>query len=126
MKELIDVLVKQVGLDQAQSKGVLGMVLKVMSDKLGDETFDKVREILPGADAAIAAAPKTGGGLGGMLGGIAGSLGGSKGKVLMQLADGLGKLNIPASKGDEIVRALMEGVKTSYPSLLPLIQKVLG
>ena len=126
MNELMDVLMKQVGLDTVQAKGVLGMILKVMSDKLGDGTFDQVRQILPGADAAIAAAPRVGGGLGGMLGGIAGSFGGEKAMVLLQLTDGLRKLNIPTSKGEDIVLALKEGVNKHHADLLPLIQKVLG
>ncbi len=99
--ELIQLLVKQLGISDQQAQGGLGLILNQVKDKVGTGELDKIKNLIPGADELMKSAPSAGGGLGGMLGGIAGALGGDKLKALGDLGgvlDGFKKLGIDGDK----------------------------
>ena len=121
MNELIDILVKQLGLGDAQAKGVLGLLFKVLKKKVATADFDSIRDVLPDVEDLISAAPKAGG-LGGMLGGLAG------GKVadLAELTSGLKALDLNFDQG----RAIVDQLRTFFLAkgkgdLVALVEKLL-
>lgn len=84
MKELIEQLVKQVGIQEGQAQGGAGLLFKLAQSKLGSD-FDKVQQAVPGVQDLIKAAPEPGG-AGKLLGGLAGALSGGKAGGLADLA----------------------------------------
>jgi hypothetical protein len=125
--ELIELLTKNLDVQEGQAKGGAGLLLKMAQEKLGDEDFSKVAEHIPGIDSMIKEAPG-GGGIGGVLGGVASALGGGRGSSLgnlASLAGGFSELGLDAgmigqfipvilsfvqSKGGEEVGELLSGV----------------
>ncbi len=83
MNELIAQVVQQLGVQEGQAKGGVGLLLKMAQAKLGGD-FGKVAQALPGAQDLIAAAPEAGG-AGKLMGGLAGMLGGGKAGGLADL-----------------------------------------
>lgn len=88
MKELIDILTSQLGVNEEQAKGGAGILFELAKDKLGGADFSKISDAVGGVDEALAAVPKDGGGIGGLLGGLASKMG----------ADGLGDVAELAGK----------------------------
>jgi hypothetical protein len=122
--ELIDLLTKNLGINEKQATGGAGLLFKQAKDKLGSSDFSKVSAAVPGLDSLMSAAPKTGGGLFGSLGKLFGS-GGDKAGLgsLASLAGGFSKLGLNSgmiskfvpiilsfvqSKGGDSVKALLE------------------
>jgi hypothetical protein len=112
--ELIDLLVKNLGVTEAQAQGGTGLLFKQAKDKLPGADFSKVSAAVPGIDTLIGAAPATGGdgalgGLGKLFGG-GGSTGGLGG--LAGLAGGFSKLGLNADmigKFLPIILSFVEG-----------------
>ena len=78
MKELIDMLTKNLGVSATQAEGGAAVLFKAAKDKLGAEEFDKLLGGVPGLGDLMKKAPAAGGGgLGGLLGGLAGAMGGN-------------------------------------------------
>lgn len=129
MNELIQQLVKQLGVKEEQAKGGAGLLFKVAQEKLGAADFGKVASSLGGVQDLIKAAPEAGG-AGKLLGGLASALGGGGAgqaagglAALSQLAGGFSKLNLDKdmigkfvpvilsfvqSKGGDAVKALLQ------------------
>lgn len=124
--ELLNMLTEQLGVDENQAKGGLGLLMGMAKEKLGAGDFAQVSEALPGVDGLIDAAPQPSG-LTGALGGLASSFGGGAGQLgqLAGLASGfkglgldsgmIGKfvpvvLSYVESKGGAGVKSLLEGV----------------
>src|SRR5262245_25540967 len=96
MKELIDLLTKNVGVSAPQAEGGAAVLLKAAKDKLGGGEFDKLLGGVPGLGALLQKAPASGGGgLGGMLGGLAGAMGGNA-ALITTILGGFGKLGLTA------------------------------
>jgi len=93
--ELIQELVKNLGVSEGAAKGGAGLIFKLAQDRLPAGDFGKVAGAVPGVSDLIRGAPETGGMLGG-LGKMASGLGGDIGKLgnLASLAGGFSKLGM--------------------------------
>lgn len=114
MNELIAKLTAELGIDESQAKGGLGLLLKMAKEKLGGADFEKIKEAVPEAEALADAAPDTeegGGGLMGLVGSIAGSLGGEKLEGAASLAGGFDKLGLDLSMVSKFIPQVMEFIK---------------
>lgn len=138
--DLINQLTQQLGINQQQASGGLGLIMGMARQKLGGD-FGSLAQHLPGVDKLISSAPQpsgaagaasaVGGGIGGALGAIGGLLGGKAGGALGQLgnlaslaggfkqlgldAGMIGKfapivLNFFQSKGGDAAKGLLEKV----------------
>ena len=124
--ELVDMLVKNLGVNENAAKGGAGLIFKLAQDKLGAGDFGKVSGAVPGIADLIKAAPASGGLLGG-LGSLTSGLGGDAAKLgnLASLAGGFSKLGLNSgmitkfipiilsfvqSKGGNAVSAILEKV----------------
>ena len=70
MNELIQMLVSQVGINQKQAEGAVGLLLKVAQDKLSADDFSTLSGAIPDALKLLAGAPAAGGSTGAGLGGL--------------------------------------------------------
>lgn len=85
--DLINKLVAELGISEAQAKGGVGALLEFAKNKLAEGDFSQILAAIPGADGLLAKAPAAeagagagaggfgGGGFGGLLGGVAAVLG---------------------------------------------------
>lgn len=118
----IDALVQDVRLTPEQARGVLGVLLRKLRDRVSAEDYRRMAAIVPDPETCLAAAPKTGGGL---LGGLA-ALGGEKARLLVEMNQALSALDIPADKARLIGDSLRAHVETRHPDLVPLFRRQLG
>jgi hypothetical protein len=122
--ELIEQLVKNLGVSEDAAKGGSGLIFKMAQEKLGSGDFSKVADALPGIDGLMKSAPESGGMLGG-IGKLASGLGGGAGQLgsLASLAGGFSKLGLDSgmigkfipiilsfaqSKGGDVVMKLLQ------------------
>ena len=91
--DLIQEIMKQVGVDETQAKGGAGALFKVAQDKLDGADFSKLAGAIPGIDDLIKSVP-SGSGMSGMLGGLAKSFGGADLGSLAALVGSLSSLNL--------------------------------
>jgi hypothetical protein len=125
--ELVDELVKNLGVNEGAAMGGAGLLFKLAQDKLPAGDFGKVAGAVPGINDLLGAAPKSGGLLGG-LGGLAGGLGGDMGKLgsLATLAGGFSQLGLDSgmiAKFIPIILAFVQGKGGNAVSAL--LEKVL-
>jgi hypothetical protein len=121
--ELIEQLVKNLGVSEDAAKGGSGLIFKMAKEKLGAGDFGKVASALPGINDLMKSAPESGGVLGG-IGKLASGLGGGAGQLgnLASLAGGFSKLGLDSgmigkflpiilsfaqSKGGDAIKALL-------------------
>jgi len=102
--ELIDLLVKNLGVNGKQAEGGTGLIFNAIKEKAQPDDFAKIAELVPGIGSLMKAAPARdsgGGGMLGMVGQLASSLGGDSqlGKLgqLASLAGGFEKLGLDPS-----------------------------
>jgi hypothetical protein len=124
--EILNTLVEQLGVTEDQAKGGAGAIFNLVKEKLGDENFSKIGDVVPGMNDLLAAAPEKSGGLAGVIGGLTSKLGGGAGKLggLASLAGVFEDLGLDAgmvgkfipiilsfvqSKGGDSVKNLLEG-----------------
>jgi hypothetical protein len=124
--ELIQELVKNLGVNENAAKGGAGLIFKLAQDKLAAGDFSKVAGAVPGINDLIKSAPESGGVLGG-LGKLASGLGGGADNLrsLVSLAGGFSKLGLDSgmiskfipiilsfvgSKGGTVVQSILEKV----------------
>jgi hypothetical protein len=122
--ELVDQLVKNLGVTEGAAKGGAGLIFNMVKDKLGAGDFGKVSSALPGITDLMKSAPASGGVLGG-IGKLASGLSGGAGQLgnLASLAGGFSKLGLDSgmigkfipiilafaqSKGGDIVKSLLQ------------------
>lgn len=114
MNELIQALVKQLGVTSEQAEKGSGLLFKAAKERLGGD-FAKVEQALPEVSKLIQGAPsgEGGGGLGGMLGGLASMLGGGGEKLgaLASLASGFSSLKLSPDMIGRFVPVILETVK---------------
>ncbi|MEM9420137.1 MAG: DUF2780 domain-containing protein [Planctomycetota bacterium] len=131
MQELIAKLTAELGIDEKQAEGGLGLIMKLIKDQLGGEDFEKVKEAVPEAEALADAAAEGGGeaagGLMGVVGSIAGALGGEKFESVASLAGGFDKLGLDASMVTQFLPKVMEFLESKGGGdLASLVEKFLG
>jgi hypothetical protein len=106
MKELIDTLVKQLGVDSKQAEGGAAVIFKAARDKLGGAEFDKLLGGVPGARQLAAKAPVAGG-LSKMFGGLAGALGGGNAAILANVVTSFGSLGLTQDHARQFVPVIL-------------------
>ena len=125
MKELIDMLTKNLGVNGAQAEGGAAVMFKAAKDKLGDAEFGKLLGGVPGLTDLMRKAPAGGGGLGGLLGGLAGSMGGNAGAIATILS-GFGKLGLTADHAKKFVPVILEFLRSKVgPDVVSKLEKTL-
>jgi hypothetical protein len=122
--ELVDQLVKNLGVSEEAAKGGSGLIFNMVKDKLGAGDFGKVAGALPGITNLMKSAPESGGVLGG-IGKLASGLGGGASQLgnLASLAGGFSKLGLDSgmiskfipiilsfaeSKGGDVIKSLLQ------------------
>jgi Protein of unknown function VcgC/VcgE (DUF2780) len=127
---IVDEIMKQVGVSKEQAEGGLGLIFKLAKDKLGAD-FSQVSQVVPDANTLIGKAPadaKDAGdsGLMGMIGGMASQLGlGDLGK-LAELAAQFQKLGLDMETVQKYVKVVMTFVESKGGTVVKdLLNKVL-
>lgn len=127
MKELIDMLTKNLGVNAAQAEGGAAVMFKAAKDKLGDGEFGKLLGGVPGISDLLKKAPAAGGGggLGGLLGGLAGAMGGNAGAIATILS-GFGKLGLTADDAKRFVPVILSFLRTKVgPDVMTKLEQTL-
>lgn len=128
--DLIEQLMKQVGVDKGQAEGGIGLLLNAAKEKIPSADFSQIKDTIPSADQFMNTAPSNesvGGGLMGALGGMASSLGGGQAGDLMSLLGGFSKLGIDADTAKKflpVVQSFLEGKLGDGP--MSALKKLLG
>ena len=125
MKELIDMLTKNLGVSGSQAEGGAAVLFKAAKDKLGGGEFDQLLGGVPGLGDLLKKAPATGGGLGGMLGGLAGAMGGNA-SLIATIVGGFSKLGLTTDHAKKFVPVIMEFLKSKVgPDTISKLEKTL-
>ena len=125
MKELVDMLTKNLGVNPTQAEGGAGVLFKAAQQKLGAAEFGKMLGGVPGLGDLMKKAPAPGGGLGGMLGGLAGAMGGNAG-LIATIVGGFGKLGLTTDHAKKFVPVIMEFLKSKVgPDVVSKLEKTL-
>ena len=127
MKELIDMLTKNLGVNGAQAEGGAAVLFKAAKDKLGDGEFGKLLGGVPGVSDLLHKAPAAGGGggLGGLLGGLAGAMGGNAGAIATILS-GFGKLGLTADHAKKFVPVILTFLRSKVgPDVITKLEQTL-
>ena len=125
MKELIDMLTKNLGVNGAQAEGGAAVLFKAAKDKLVDGEFGKLLGGVPGLSDLMKKAPASGGGLGGLLGGLAGAVGGNAG-LIANVMQGFGKLGLSAQDAKKFVPVILQFLRTKVgPDVVTKLEQTL-
>lgn len=126
MKELIDMLTKNLGVTAPQAEGGAAVLFKAAKDKLGGGEFDKLLGGVPGLSDLMKKAPAGGGGgLGGMLGNLAGAMGGNAG-LIATIVGGFGKLGLTADHAKKFAPLIMQFLRTKVsPDVVAKLEQTL-
>jgi hypothetical protein len=127
VKELVDLLSKNLGVTGHQAEGGAGVLFKAAQDKLGAGEFGKLLGGVPGISDLMKKAPAAGGGggLGGLLGGIAGSMGGNA-ALIATIVGGFSKLGLSADDAKKFVPVIMQFLQTKVgPDVVKKLQDTL-
>lgn len=106
MQELIDLLVKQLGVTEQQAEGGAGVLLRAARAKLGSRHFDELLGGVGGIDGLLGRAPQAGG-LGGLLGGLAGAVGGQRAALLAEIVSGFTRLDMRPEQARAFVPVIL-------------------
>jgi uncharacterized protein VcgC/VcgE DUF2780 len=112
MKELVDMLTRNLGIDGKQAEGGAAVLFKAAKDKMGGAEFGQLLGGVPGLSDLMHKAPASGGGgLGGMLGGLAGAMGGNA-ALIATVVGGFGKLGLKADDARKFVPVILEFLRS--------------
>ena len=125
MKELVDMLTRNLGVNGTQAEGGAAVLFKAARDKLGGAEFDQLLGGLPGLGDLMKKAPASGGGLGGMLGGLASAVGGNAG-LIATIVGGFGKLGLTTDHAKKFVPVIIQFLNTKVgPDVVSKLEKTL-
>lgn len=125
MKELVDLLTKQLGVTGQQAEGGAAVLFKAAKDKLGGDEFGKLLGGVPGLSDLMNKAPATGGGLGGLLGGLAGAVGGNA-ALVSTIMTGFGKLGLGVEDAKRFAPVILGFLKTKVgPDVVSKLEQTL-
>jgi hypothetical protein len=127
MKELVDLLTRQLGVTGMQAEGGAAVLLKAAKDKLGGDEFNQMLGGVPGLADLMKKAPATagGGGLGGLLGGLAGAVGGNA-ALIGTIMGGFGKLGLGVEDARRFAPVILSFLKTQVgPDVVSKLEKTL-
>lgn len=110
--ELLQDIVKQLGVSEDQAKGGAGMIFNLLKNKLGPDEFGKVSELLPEMDDLLSAAPEPGG-IAGAIGNIASAFGEKAGHLgdLTALTSGFKSLDLDSGMVAKFIPIVLSFVK---------------
>jgi hypothetical protein len=125
VKELIDMLTKNLGVNGTQAEGGAAVLFKAAKDKLGDGEFGKLLGGVPGLSDLMKKAPASGGGLGGLLGGLAGAVGGNAG-LIANVMQGFGKLGLSVEDAKKFVPVILQFLRSKVgPDVVTKLEQTL-
>jgi uncharacterized protein VcgC/VcgE DUF2780 len=126
VKELIDLLSKNLKITAPQAEGGAAVMFKAAKDKLGEGEFGKLLGGVPGLSDLMKKAPASGGGgLGGLLGGLAGAVGGNAGAIAT-IVSGFGKLGLSTDQAKQFVPVILEFLRSKVgPDVVSKLEKTL-
>jgi hypothetical protein len=125
MKELIDLLTKNLKITAPQAEGGAAVLFKAAKDKLGGEEFGKLLGNVPGVSDLMNKAPPPSGGFGGLLGGLAGAVGGNAG-LITTILSGFAKLGLNAEDAKRFVPVNLEFLRSKVsPEVISKLEKTL-
>jgi hypothetical protein len=126
MKELVDLLTRQLGVTGTQAEGGAAVLFKAAKDKLGGDEFNKLLGGVPGMSDLLKKAPASGGGgLGGLLGGLAGAVGGNA-ALISTIMSGFGKLGLGVEDAKRFAPVIFSFLKTKVgPDAAAKLEKAL-
>lgn len=125
--ELLQEIVKQLGVTEDQAKGGTGMIFNLAKEKLGTDDFGQLADIVPGMDDLLSAAPEPGG-FASAIGSIASSFGEKAGHLgdLAELASGFKSLDLDSGMVGKFVPIVLSFVKgKGGEGLGGLLEKIL-
>lgn len=105
MKELIDVLMRELQIDERQARGGAGLLFRAACDKLGAGEFEKLVGRLPGLDDLMRQAPESGAGR--LFGGLASALGTGNAAILAEVLAGFGRLGLSQDHAKRFVPVIL-------------------
>ena len=112
MKELVDMLTKNLGVDGRQAEGGAAVLFSAARQKMGGAEFNDLLGGVPGLSDLLHKAPASGGGgLGGMLGGLASAMGGNA-ALIATVVGGFGKLGLKAEDAKRFVPVILEFLRS--------------
>lgn len=127
--ELIQQLVNQLGVQQDQAEGGVGLLLKLANEKLEDGDFSQIADTIPGASDLMHQAPQMGEGVMGAVGGLASAFGGKAEGLgdLANLASGFSQLGLDSNMIGKFVPIIMSFVQErGGDQVKDLLEKVIG
>lgn len=107
MKELVDLLVKQLKVNEKQASGGAAVLFKAARDKMGASHFSELLGKVEGLDALIAKAPD-GGGIGKLFGGFASALGGNNAAIIAGILAGFSRLGLTSEHAKTFVPVMVQ------------------
>ena len=109
--ELVDILIRQLGVEEEQAKGGAGLLFQLAQEKLQDEQFAQIAEYVPGIGELLGSAPQAGGMIG-ALGGLASAMGvpASVGN-LATLAGGFSQLGLNTGMINQFVPIILSYIQ---------------
>jgi hypothetical protein len=126
MKELIDMLTKDLGVSGSQAEGGAAVLFKAAKDKLGAAEFDSQLGSVPGVYDLMNKAPASGSALGGMLGGLAGAALGGNAALITTIVSGFGKLGLTTDHAKKFVPVILAFLRTRVsPDVLARLEQTL-
>jgi hypothetical protein len=124
MKELVDMLTKNLGIDARQAEGGAAVLFNAAKQKMGAE-FGQLLGGVPGLSDLMHKAPAAGGGLGGMLGGLAGAMGGNA-ALIATVVGGFSKLGLKAEDARKFAPVILEFLQSKVgPDVVSKLEKTL-
>ena len=130
--ELVQHLVKTLGVEEEQARGGAGLIMQLAKEKLDDQEFAQVSQALPGIDTLIPASPaKQSGGLMGALGNLTGGMSSGGGVVsnvsnMATLAAGFSKLGMDPTMISKFMPTILSFAQTKAGGqVVGLLSKVM-
>jgi hypothetical protein len=112
MKDLVDQLIKQLGVNESQARSGAGVILKAARDKLGAAHFEDVLgSKVAGLNDLLRSAPAEGG-VGKLFGGVASMLGGNNAAILASVVTGFGKLGLTADHAKRFLPVMIDFLRS--------------
>lgn len=127
--ELIEQLMNDLGVQENQAEGGIGLLLNMAREKLEEGDFSQITNTIPGASDLMDQAPQTGGGLMGAIGGIASAFGSNAEGLgnLASLASGFSQLGLDTGMIGKFVPILLSFVQDKRgDQIKSLLENIIG
>jgi hypothetical protein len=125
--ELIELLTKNLGVQEGQAKGGAGLLFNLAKEKLGKNDFSQLAQHVPNINELIGTAPKSKG-LAAVLGGLSSGISGDASKFgnIASLASGFSNLGLDNGMVGKFIPIILSFVQEKSGSgVKDLLEKVL-